>query len=58
MERLTRFLGQYAWILVGVGLLAAVYLLPPDTSLAELRRSVPAREVQSWQCWQCWQSWH
>jgi polar amino acid transport system substrate-binding protein/cystine transport system substrate-binding protein/membrane-bound lytic murein transglycosylase F len=39
MERLTRFLGQYAWILVGVGLLAAVYLLPPDTSLAELRRS-------------------
>jgi polar amino acid transport system substrate-binding protein/cystine transport system substrate-binding protein/membrane-bound lytic murein transglycosylase F len=39
MARLTRLLGQYAWILVGIGLLGAVYLLPPDTSLAELRRS-------------------
>jgi polar amino acid transport system substrate-binding protein/cystine transport system substrate-binding protein/membrane-bound lytic murein transglycosylase F len=31
-------LRRYGWILIGIGLLLAVYLLPPDTSLAETQR--------------------
>lgn len=29
---------RYGWIAVGIGLLLAVYLLPPDTSLTEVQR--------------------
>lgn len=38
MPRLLKALRQYWWILIGIGLLFAVYLLPPDTSLAEVQR--------------------
>jgi len=37
-ERLLRAIKQYSWLLIGVGLLSAAYLLPPDTSLAEVER--------------------
>lgn len=39
MGRLRTFLQQYGWVLGSIALLAAVYLLPPDTSLAEIRRT-------------------
>ena len=39
LARISALLGQYGGLLVAVGLLCAVYLLPPDTSLAEIRRN-------------------
>lgn len=37
--RFREILSSYGWLIGGVGLLFAVYLLPPDTSLAEVQRS-------------------
>jgi polar amino acid transport system substrate-binding protein/cystine transport system substrate-binding protein/membrane-bound lytic murein transglycosylase F len=37
-RRLFEIATQYAWLIGGLALLLAVYLLPPDTSLSEIRR--------------------
>lgn len=39
MGRLLALLQQYGWVAGSIALLSAVYLLPPDTSLAEIRRT-------------------
>ena len=36
MSKLIAFLKRLSWIIIGVALLSAVYLLPPDTSLAQI----------------------
>ncbi|WP_172122925.1 MULTISPECIES: transporter substrate-binding domain-containing protein [unclassified Devosia] len=38
LRRLLDTVSQYAWLIGGMALLLAVYLLPPDTSLSEVRR--------------------
>jgi len=38
-ERLRHVLLQYGWLIGSVALLFAVYVLPPDTSLAEVKRN-------------------
>jgi polar amino acid transport system substrate-binding protein/cystine transport system substrate-binding protein/membrane-bound lytic murein transglycosylase F len=36
VSKFIAFLKRFSWIIIGVALLSAVYLLPPDTSLAQI----------------------